>query len=100
MDYKKSDQTLKLQLLRMQLELLCYCRIKLGRDSEILISTMEQFWLARCSEERITPDNQFVTEYNSFQNDTLLKFAPEETLINMAEKAQITIKKMGYDLTV
>jgi len=96
-NYEKSDKTLQLQLVRMQLETIAYCRISRGLATESLVDTYEALWLSLCKKDGITPANSFKDEFKTFQKESVLKFAPEKTFINMEEKAKITLKKFGIN---
>lgn len=98
MDYPKADATLKIQFLRMQLEIIAYSRIQRKLATESILSKFEEFWLAACREAEIVPANNFMDEYAEFSEKSLLKFAPDQTYANMEIKAFMTIEKNGFDV--
>ena len=97
-NYKKSDNTMKAQLIRMQLETIAFCRIKREVSDRSIILEMSSFWEKQCKALEITPENNFETEFDEFEKESLLKFAPEATYVNMEEKAKLTLKKMNVDI--
>lgn len=98
-NFQKSDNTLKMQLVRMQLETICYSRLKLKTSSESIIEKYSNFWLRICQENDIVPENDFREEFLTFEKESLLKFAPEATFSNMEQKAKLTLQKMDIDLS-
>jgi hypothetical protein len=98
-NFQKSDDTLKMQLIRMQLETICYSQIKLKKSTPSKIQAYSEFWLQICKENNIVPENDFREEYVIFEKESLLKFAPEATYSNMEQKAMITLQKMNIDLS-
>lgn len=98
MDYPKADRTLKLQFLRMQLEVIAYSRINRKLATESILAKFEEFWLAACKQAEIEPANNFMDEYAEFSEKSLLKFAPDKTYENMEIKAFMTIEKNGFDV--
>ncbi len=98
MDYPKADATLKLQFLRMQLEVIAYSRIQRKLVTENILATFEEFWLAACEAADIVPANNFMDEYSDFSEKSLLKFAPDKTYENMEIKAFMTIEKNGFNV--
>lgn len=98
-DFKKSDDTLKMQLIRMQLETIAYTRIKRNLSDASIIDTYSTFWLRICQDYNIVPENDFREEFITFEKESLLKFAPATTFINMEQKAKITLQKMNIDLS-
>jgi hypothetical protein len=97
-NYKKSDDTLKMQVLRMQLETIAYCRIKLEKSDKHIIKDYEKIWLNICAEHDIKPENNFVEEYERFEVETLLKFAPSTTLENSESKAILKLEQLGCSI--
>lgn len=95
LDIQKADRTLKMQFIRMQLEVLAYCRIKEKKMRIEDVKRYSDFWLKICEENDIQPINDFTNEYQNFEKETVLKFAPAETLINMQTKAYLTLEKNG-----
>lgn len=98
-NYQKSDNTLKAQLIRIQLETIAFCRIKRGLSDRYIVDKCETFWLSECKALGIEPENSFKDEFKTFEEESLLKFAPEATYVNMEEKAKITLKKMSIDIS-
>ena len=98
-NYTKSDNTLKMQLVRMQLEALLYSYIKLGKKTYNDINEYEEYWLNLCHENEIIPDNSFKKEFLEFEKESLLKFAPEHTFKNMVKKVFLTLERMNVNLS-
>lgn len=94
-DTRKSDLTLKMQFIRMQFEVIAYGRIKRGLSDRSIVENLSKLWLDICTENEIIPVNNFVDEFTHFDEETILKFAPEATLINMEEKSFLNLEKNG-----
>lgn len=93
----KSDLTLQMQVIRMQFEIIAYCRIKRGISKPDIVQKLSSLWNSICESNEIIPNNNFITEYNDFVDQTVLKFAPDETLINMEEKAYLSLEKQNIN---
>ena len=96
-NYKKSDDTLKMQVIRMQLETIAYCKIQLNKANKEIIQQFEKIWLDLCKDHNIIPENNFINEFIDFEKETLLKFAPKSTLENSESRAILKLKSLNFE---
>jgi hypothetical protein len=98
-NFEKSDNTLLMQKLRMQLESYAYAKIRLGEAKYSLLECFEKFWLNECKKREIVPENNFQEEFADFEQHTVMKFAPKKTFENTIKKTEILLHKLGYDIS-